>query len=143
MITNYINKFYYVILNLIDGSSCQVPFSSRRREPMSYALFFSRGEFGWGTKDESVFGGIKIRFPTYLASRLLRNEKDRYMMGRSLLDPTFKMSSNRFQLMAHLGQMYTVDSISCMIDTQLKFTRNNQDMITGGRRDDVQNEDKS
>jgi hypothetical protein len=44
--------------------------------------------------------------------------------------------------MAHLGQMYTVDSISCMIDTRLKFTRNNQDMITGGRRDDVQTEDK-
>ena len=109
---------------------------------MSYALFFSRGEFGWGTREESVFGGIKIRFPTYLASRLLRNEGIS-MMGKSLLDPNFKLNSNRFQLMAHLGQMYTVDSISCMIDTKLKFTRNNQDMITGGYRDDVYKEDKS
>ena len=108
---------------------------------MSYVLFFSRGEHGWGTKQESVFGGIKIRFPTYLASRLLRNEGD--IMARSLLDPNYEFISNRFQSMAHLGQMYTVDAISCMIDTKLKYTKNNQDMITGGQRNDVQKEDKS
>jgi hypothetical protein len=45
--------------------------------------------------------------------------------------------------MAHLGQMYTVDSISSMIDKPLKYTKNNQDMITGGRSEDVQKEDKS
>ena len=120
--------------------STQIPTTSSAREPMSYALFFSRGEHGWGTGDQAVFGGIKIRFPTYLSSRLLRNESD--IKATSSLDPNFKFYSNRFQTMAHLGQMYTVDSISCMIDTHLKFTRNNQDMITGGRRDDVQTEDK-
>ena len=108
--------------------STHIPTTSRAREPMSYALFFSRGEDGWGTGGEAVFGGIKIRFPTYLASRLLRNESD--IKARSLLDPNFKFYSNRFQTMAHLGQMYTVDSISCMIDTHLKYTRNNQSVST-------------
>ena len=108
---------------------------------MSYALFFSRGEDGWGTGNDAIFGGIKIRFPTYLSSRLLRIEGD--IRAQSLLDSNYPLYSNRFQSMAHLGQMYTVDSISCMIDTKLKYTRNNQDMITGGRRDDVQKEDKS
>jgi hypothetical protein len=108
---------------------------------MSYALFFSRGEIGWGTGKEAVFGGIKLRFPTYLTSRLLRNESD--ISAKSLLNPKYEMLSNRFQVMAHLGQMYTVDSISSMIDKPLKYTKNNQDMITGGRSEDVQKEDKS
>jgi hypothetical protein len=107
---------------------------------MSYALLFSRGENGWGTNNESLFGGMKLRFPTYLASRLLRNEE---IEASSLMDPTYPLLTNRFQVMAHLGQMYTVDAVSCMIDTKLKFTRNNQDMITGAQRNDVQKEDKS
>ena len=108
---------------------------------MSYALFFSRGENGWGTGDAAIFGGIKVRFPTYLSSRSLLNESD--ITVQSLLDSNLSFYSNRFQTMAHLGQMYTVDGISCMIDSSLKYTRNNQDMITGGHRDDVENEDKS
>jgi hypothetical protein len=133
--------YLFNIIYILGGSSTQIPTTSRRREPMSYALFFSRGEDGWGKGSEAVFGGIKIRFPTYLSSRLLRNEGD--IIAKSLLDPNYPMYSNRFQMMAHLGQMYTVDSVSCMIDTQLKYTKNNQDMITGGKRDDVQKEDKS
>jgi hypothetical protein len=125
----------------IGGISKQISATSNLREPMSYALFFSRGETGWGKGKEAVFGGIKLRFPTYLASRLLRNESD--ICARSLLDPNYYFFSNRFQMMAQLGQMYIVDSVSTMIDTKLKYTKNNQDMITGGRRDDVQNEDKS
>jgi hypothetical protein len=131
------NVSYFIV---IGGVSCQVPTTSRRREPMSYSLLFSRGEHGWGINNESIFGGIKLRFPTYLASRLLRNES---LQAFSLLDPTYELLTNRFQVMAHLGQMYTVDAVSCMIDTKLKFSRNNQDMITGARREDVQKEDKS
>ena len=59
------------------------------------------------------------------------------------MDPSVKFLTNRFQVMAHLRQMYTVDAISCMIDTKLKYTRNNQDMITGAQRNDVHTEDKS
>jgi hypothetical protein len=126
---------------IIGGLSTQIPTTSNRREPMSYALFFSRGENGWGTGNAAIFGGVKLRFPTYLSARLLRNESD--ITAPSLLDSKLSFYSNRFQTMAHLGQMYTVDSISCMIDTSLRYTKNNQDMITGGRRDDVQEEDKS
>ena len=128
---------YFIV---IGGVSCQVATTSRRREPMSYAMLFSRGEHGWGTNNESIFGGIKMRFPTYLASRLLRNEG---IEACSLMDHSVKLLTNRFQVMAHLGQMFTVDSISCMIDTKLKFTKNNQDMITGAQRNDVHPEDKS
>jgi hypothetical protein len=131
----------YLFQYILGGNSTQIPTTSEKREPMSYALFFSRGEDGWGTGSEAFFGGIKLRFPTYLSSRLLRNEGD--ITAKSLLDPKYLLPSNRFQTMAHLGQMYTVDSVSCMIDTQLKFTKHNQDMITGGKRDDVQKEDKS
>jgi hypothetical protein len=106
------------------------------REPMSYALLFSRGESGWGNEKKCV----KLRFPAYLASRLLRMEPNFY--AESLLANGYYLQSNRFQSLAHLGQMYIVDSISTMIDTQLKYTRNNQDLITGGRRNDVQNEDE-
>ena len=45
-------------------------------------------------------------------------------------------------MMAHLKQMYRDDAISCMIDSKLRFTRNNQHLITGGRRDDINKEDK-
>ena len=111
----FLRLLLLLFLHMLDGNSTQIPTTSRMREPMSYAMFFSRGENGWGTGDEAVFGGIKLRFPTYLSSRLLRNEGD--ITARSLLDPSYPMFSNRFQMMAHLGQMYTVDSVSCMIDT--------------------------
>ena len=61
----------------------------------------------------------------------------------SLLDANYKFDSNRFQMVAHLGQMYPVDTVLCMIDSQLKFTRNNQDLITGTRQNDVNKESKS
>ena len=57
-------------------------------------------------------------------------------------DANYKFDSNRFQMIAHLGQMHSVDTVLCMIDSQLKFTRNNQDLITGTRRNGVDKESK-
>ena len=88
------------------------------REPYTYPLFF--------TKDAD---GNKLRFPAYLTARVLRCEDG--MSATALLDNSFTLRTNRFVSMAHLGQMYCFDSISTMIDCQLKYTRDNQDVITG------------
>ena len=63
------------------------------------------------------------------------------MSAKALLNNSFTLRTNRFVSMAHLGQMYYVDSICTMIDRQPKYTRDNQDVITGGRRKGVQIED--
>jgi len=122
------------------GGSKTINLTSTRREPMTYPMFFSRGETGWG-KDHRKYGEaeLKVRFPTYLAARILRRENG--FFAASLLNSSCYIPSNRFLSMAHLGQMYCVDSISTMIDTVLKYTRDNQDVVTGGRRIGVQHED--
>ena len=85
-------------------------------EPLCYPLLFSRGELGWGCTCHD------ITLVDYIASRLLRAEKEYNIVAPSLLYPEHKLPTNRFQMMAsRLGQTWLVDMISRMIDRKLNF----------------------
>ena len=132
--------YCYGLFNFVGETSTAIKITNSLREPYTYPLFFTNGERGWGTDNRLINNdGNKVRFPAYLTARFLKCEHEMY--ATRLLNNLFTMQTNRFVSMAHLGQMYCVDSISTMIDSQLKFTRDNQDVITGGHRSGVQIED--
>lgn len=126
-----------------DSRSSTIPLYSSLRHPLAYPLFFPWGELGWG-KDNGDIQHSKIRMPEYAACRLLRLEKnmeEEDMKLPCLLDNCIKMKTNRFQCMPRLAQVMAVDDVSTMVDTKLRYTADNQDIITAGYRDDVNPED--
>ena len=100
-------------------------------EPLSYPLFFQRGENGWGVDMKRN----NVPFNQYLKSRIL--QMDRGLYGKALLDPSFDMPCSRFQLLPRLGQVYFVDMLSRMENIKLDFIRNNQSLIRGGLADEL------
>lgn len=102
-----------------------IPITSELIEPLCYPLFFTHGEFGWGQKFKSI-----VKFPAYLASRLLMPEN---ILCPSDSDNTILLNVNRYQLLAKLSQTYLVDMVSRAIDYRLQWNRNNQDHIFCGQ----------
>jgi hypothetical protein len=114
-----------------------IPIYSCMRHPLSYPMLFPTGEYGWGNDNPNILHGC-IRMPQFVSCRLLHLED---IELPSLLNPFIKLKTNRFEAMSRLSQVMVVDDVSTMIDTKLKFTANNQDIITAGYRPDVQQED--
>ena len=114
-----------------------IPLYSCMRHPLSYPMLFPNGEYGWGNDNPNLQHGC-IRMPQFVSCRLLHLEDIKLP---SLLNPSIKFKTNRFETMSRLSQVMVVDDVSTMIDTKLKFTANNQDIITAGYRSDVQQED--
>jgi hypothetical protein len=117
--------------------SYTIPVFSSKRHPLAYPLFFPNGQLGWG-KDNYELLGHKLRMPEYTACRVLHLEKFKLPC---LMDNSKSFLTSRFEAMPRLTQTMVVDDVSTMVDTVLKYTSDNQDMITNGYREDVQEED--
>ena len=93
-----------------------------RQEPLIYPLLFPFGESGWG-KELQKNNGISIL--SYLCSRLLMPDRDSNGDILRLLNSaaTHNLATNRFQLMARLGQTYVVDQVSRAIDHRLEWMK--------------------
>ena len=111
--------------NVKNSTTQFVKLESPLYEPLSYPLFFQRGEKGWGVDMKKK----NVPFNQYLKSRIL--QMDRGLYGKALLDPSFDMPCSRFQLLPRLGQVYFVDMLSRMEKIKLDFIRNNQSLIRG------------
>jgi hypothetical protein len=86
-----------LLMKLKDNSSNSIPMWSPLMEPLSYPLLFNMGEYGWGKEDDCVI----VEFTKYLASRLLRPEKE--LLFPSQTNPLILLMVNRFQAMSRLG----------------------------------------
>ena len=113
-----------------DGES--VPVFSSLREPLSYPLLFSRGERGWG-KDNNKLMDLtkKISATEYLAAMTLHNLEN-IKLNSKMYGSENQLAVSRFQALPRTGQTFLVDGISTMIDTHLKFSKENTEVITGG-----------
>ena len=104
----------------------QISMTSELVEPLCYPLLFTKGEHGWGDCYRKI-----IKFPAYLASRMLMPEPGLTM--RSLRNPDVEINVNRFQLLPRLSQTYLVDQVSRAIDYRLQWNKNNQEDIFCGQ----------
>lgn len=120
-----------------DNKSTTIPVYSCKRQPLAYPLLFPTGELGWGMDNDDIIRK-SIRMPEYVICRLLHLEN---IHLPCLLDNNEYIQTNRFEAMSRLTQVMVVDDVSTMVDTHLKFTENNQDIITAGSRADVHEED--
>jgi hypothetical protein len=109
------------------GEGGKIELNDPHMEPFSYPLLFNRGELGWGDKCANEVGIIDCA-----AARVLQTEPA--MLAPALLDPEFGLKTNRFQILARLGQVWIVDMISRMIDRTLRWVTGNQTVITGKSR---------
>jgi hypothetical protein len=85
-------------------------------EPLSYPLFFTRGELGWGRDGQEDPERDVLSFYKYLTSRLLMPEPYDNIYGHceegtqglltmpSAKDPSIFIPCNRFQVLARLGK---------------------------------------
>ena len=125
------------------GRTSDISCSDPRQEPLIYPVLFPFGEKGWGPDLQRIY---KISVNSYLASRLLMPDRD--SSGNILrflnTEGNKELETNRFQLMARLGQTYIVDQVSRAIDNRLEWVKHNQSTImgTGPRNNnlDVENE---
>ncbi|KAJ1400064.1 hypothetical protein B484DRAFT_471263, partial [Ochromonadaceae sp. CCMP2298] len=107
-----------------------IPSTSTYLEPLSYPLLFPYGEDGW-----SIDIAKEFPFTTYLCNRMLCPElRDSGEQLTSMnKDESRCIPTNRFQLMARLGQLYLVDMTSRVIDFRLNFQRINANHFHGGQ----------
>jgi hypothetical protein len=108
-------------------------------EPLSYPIFFNRGEKGW---DKDI--RKEVGFMEYLATRLLQPEyleNGSPFLIQSKNDPTKLLHVNRFQAAARARQVYLVDMVSRAIDFRLNWHSNNQDTIFSGEHPTQYNAD--
>jgi hypothetical protein len=141
-----------------NGGSASVNSLSDMYEPLAYPLLFPAGERGWSqiNRKGDRTDCFKIKFPDYLASRMLMPEKystweaqnmssddgsdphyGKYgRMCSTLTTPSvqFFFPTNRFERNHRLGQTYVVDQMSRALDQRLEFPRQNQSHIFGDDR---------
>lgn len=94
-----------------------------------YPLIWSKGERGYAKN-------CGFKMPIYISSIYLRCERN--LTLPSMLYPydrSYDILTNRLQVFSRIGQVIIVDLISKMIDNQLKWINLNQDKITGGCSD--------
>ena len=115
-------------------NTTQINMTSEILEPLCYPLLFTRGEDGWGDIYRK-----QIKFPAYLASRMLKPDN---IIMPTLHDNSRTINVNRMQLLARLGQTYLVDMVSRAIDYKLKWNYNNQDNIFCGQHEMRYNRDE-
>src|SRR5690606_21890087 len=102
-------------------STCEnVPATSAQYEPLSYPLFFPRGEDGWGI-DFRRSDGQRITLLQYVRMKVLRPED---LFAPNAAGQMLRV--NRFQLLGRLFQVYLVDMWSRVVDQQLSFLERNQ-----------------
>lgn len=114
------------------AGTTSIPLTSSLMEPLSYPIFFNRGEDGWGEEIRK-----KVGFMEYLSTRLLQPEylaDGSPFLIPSKIDPDELLHVNRFQALARARQVYLVDMVSRAIDFRLKWHTNNQDTIFGGEK---------
>jgi len=113
------------------GSWTQIEGTSTHVEPLSYPLLFFNGEPGWGVDVHKS----KVTFCSYICARLLMPERNFYARAEF---PRFDsngnevlLHTNRFILLARLGQYWLCDSVSRAIDYSLSWHTRNQGYIFG------------
>ena len=119
-----------------NGKGCStIPSSSPLFEPLCYPMLATDGEGGWheGVKKEVPFG-------KYMASKLLRpdlietgdDEFGSCLIGHySKIHPDCFFPSNRVNMLYRVGQTYTVDMLSRIIDTRMQWHKDNKNLIFG------------
>lgn len=113
-----------------------VPATSAQYEPLSYPLFFPRGEDGWSV-DFRTSAGERLTLAQYVRMKVLRPE--------NLLAPNSDgdlLRVNRFQLLGRLFQVYLVDMYSRVLDQRLEYIERHQDrFLRGNGTDDSELDD--
>jgi hypothetical protein len=128
IVTQAGNTGKFLQITSIDGINSKINWKSNLLEPLSYPIFFQKGETGWGHKDRTM-----LSFKNYLTNKMLstevisRNGRDE-MMTAETIEGKF-IPVNRFQVCARNSQVYWVDMWSRNIDGKLDFIKYNQDKI--------------
>lgn len=108
-------------------ATCEtVPATSAQYEPLSYPLFFPRGEDGWSVDHRTSYGR-RITLPQYVRMKVLRPE-DLFVRGAA----GQMLRVNRFQLLGRLFQVYLVDMWSRVVDQQLEYLERHQHQFLRG-----------
>ena len=112
-----------------------IPEDSPKFEPLCYPLLFLHGENGWSKSISKT-----VPHSNYMTSRLLMpeiiqvtDEEDaEYLIGYCTdNDPSKFVPTNRFQALYRVGQTWTVDNTARIVDTRLKWHKDNKLHIFG------------
>lgn len=112
-----------------------IPEDSPKFEPLCYPLLFLYGEHGWSKSISKT-----VSHSNYMTSRLLmpeiiqatHEENAEYLIGYCAdNDPSKFIPTNRFQALYRVGQTWTVDNTARIVDTRLKWHKDNKLHIFG------------